>query len=129
MELDELSWEKFDSACIQIAETIRQELELLGYQMFENIYGIPRGGLVVAVRLSHLLDIPLTETPEKKKTLIVDDICDSGKTMIKYKGYATACIYKDKQSIYQPTWWIYKKKEFVKFPWETEETAKIDYEE
>lgn len=127
--MDKLTWERFDSASLEIAETIKAELDLLGYQMFKNIYGIPRGGLIVAVRLSHLLDLPLTDTPVKKETLIVDDICDSGKTLQKYNGYATACIYKASNSITTPTWWIIEKKDFVQFPWETEKTAKIDYEE
>ena len=127
--MDKLTWERFDSASLEIAETIKAELDLLGYQMFKNIYGIPRGGLIVAVRLSHLLDLPLTDTPVKKETLIVDDICDSGKTLQKYNGYATACIYKASNSITTPTWWIIEKKDFVQFQWETEKTAKIDYEE
>jgi len=127
--MDNLTWEKFDSACLQLAETIKAELELLRYDMFENIYGIPRGGLVVAIKLSHLLDIPLTFKPTRFKTLVVDDICDSGKTLLKYREYATACVYKADNSVSEPTWWIHKKNEFVKFPWETEKTAKVDYEE
>lgn len=51
----------------------------------KNIYGVPRGGLVVAVTLSHLLNKPLILDSKKitKKTLVVDDILDSGKTLEK----------------------------------------------
>ena len=63
------------------------------------IVGLSRGGLVPAVELSHLFDIPLkvidVTTREKftkqyifdldycsgKKALVVDDVCDSGVTL------------------------------------------------
>jgi uncharacterized protein len=52
---------------------------------YKNIYGIPRGGLVPAVMLSHKTGIPLTDKITKD-TLLVDEICDSGKTRQKYKN-------------------------------------------
>ena len=51
---------------------------------FTGVYGIPRGGLCLAVSLSHYLNIPLLELPQDN-CLIVDDIYDSGKTLEKYK--------------------------------------------
>ena len=49
-----ITWEQFDYGCREIAEWARD-------RNYDDIYGIPRGGLVVAVRLSHLLGIPYTE--------------------------------------------------------------------
>lgn len=121
-KMEKLTWKQFDTSCKLLADIIKLK------HIFKNIYGIPRGGLVVAVRLSHLLNIPLTDTPSKEHTLIVDDICDSGKTLQRYKDYVTAVIYKEPKSITTPTYHIIKKREFVMFPWETQETAKIDYE-
>ena len=51
---------------------------------FDYIYGIPRGGLIPAVMMSHTLNIPLLTDITKhngKKILIVDDINDSGQTL------------------------------------------------
>ena len=41
---------------------------------FTGVYGLPRGGCVLAVMLSHSLNIPLLMAPHKG-CLIVDDIC------------------------------------------------------
>ena len=52
---------------------------------FDYIYGIPRGGLIPAVYLSHKLDIPmimdLHEIESNKSLLITEDIIDSGNTI------------------------------------------------
>jgi len=51
------------------------------------VYAPPRGGLPIAVHLSHELDIPLILDLNfqlyagDSKLLIVDDVCDSGKTL------------------------------------------------
>ena len=50
---------------------------------FKNIYGLPRGGLIPAVMLSHQLGIPMAKGDIGPDTLIVDDICDSGETLDK----------------------------------------------
>lgn len=51
---------------------------------FEGVYGFPRGGLCLAVALSHSLELPLLEEP-KNNSLIIDDIYDTGYTLEKIK--------------------------------------------
>ena len=51
---------------------------------FKNIYGLPRGGLIPAVMLSHQLGIPMVKGDIGPDTLIIDDICDSGETLNKF---------------------------------------------
>ena len=54
------------------------------------IYGIPRGGVNVAIAISQQTEIPLIdELPAKgsKEILVVDDIIDSGTTRKKYKQF------------------------------------------
>lgn len=78
---------------------LRDQIVLSNYQP-DLIVGIARGGLVPAVELSHLLNKPLKSITvatrdifderndldgkdfmTKGKLLVVDDICDSGKTL------------------------------------------------
>lgn len=55
-------------------------------QFFRNLYGVPRGGSVVAVYLSHELNIPIGRKDQiHNDTLIVDDIVDSGLTLQYWK--------------------------------------------
>lgn len=56
---------------------------------YENIYGIPRGGLIVAVCMSHRLKLPLITSRSliTDKTIIMDDICDTGITLNRFKEY------------------------------------------
>jgi hypoxanthine phosphoribosyltransferase len=48
-----------------------------------NIYGKPRGGLCLAVKLSHLLNVPMIyeESQIGPDTQIVEDTCDTGATL------------------------------------------------
>ena len=121
--MEELTYERFLEACDKI-------IARLGDITIENIYGIPRGGLVLATYLSYRLDIPLTQKITSAFTLIVDDIADTGKTLSRMPlDNRKVTIYYHKQSIIKPYIWIYEKKEeFIKFPWETEKTARVDYE-
>lgn len=51
------------------------------------IVGIPRGGLIPAVMLAHRLNIiTVTSTSTNNESaLVVDEICDTGKTFAKWK--------------------------------------------
>ena len=87
-----------------------------------GVYGIPRGGLVLAVIISHLLDIPLLQAP-CKDCIVVDDIADTGITLQHYreKGYFISTMFYHKQSVVIPNHWVFEKKDsWVAFPWEKE---------
>jgi hypoxanthine phosphoribosyltransferase len=96
----------------------------------DSIYGIPRGGLIPAVMLSHSTGLPLVDTIGKN-TLVVDDMTDSGVTMDKMPGQFTAVLYhKPHTSIFTPN--VYSKlhegDEWLVFPWEDfKAPAKQDY--
>lgn len=75
-----VTWKDFDDAARQLAA----ELNLS--RRTYCLLGQPRGGLVLAVRLSHLLQIPLVTQPVRGRTLIwVDDILDKGTAWRKAK--------------------------------------------
>ena len=92
-----------------------------------NIYGIPRGGLIVAVMLSHKLNLPLITDKGliSKNTLIVDDIEDSSNTMKHYKQLFPDSLFfamVSKKGIDKCTCDFYvgfcSIKIWAKFPWE-----------
>jgi len=70
----------------EIEILIEEVCKKIDSKKYTSIHGLPRGGLIPAVILSHKLKIPYTEKVTKG-TLIVDDIIDSGNTLKKYGGY------------------------------------------
>lgn len=88
---------------------------------YKSISGIPRGGLIPAVMLSHYLDlkmVPITDID--KNTLIVDDICDTGTTLTDYKKYDVAVIFSRRGNTRKPLYVgqeIYGD-EWLQFPYE-----------
>jgi len=115
-DLEFMTWEQFDTACQMIKRLFRGT-------KFLDVFGIPRGGLVVAVRLSHLMDIPLIvdRTEITRGTLIVDDIADSGGTLEPFRSNMTATLYYHKRSKVIPTAWMYEKTvKWIVFPWEAQ---------
>lgn len=61
---------------------------------FVGVYGIPRGGVPVAMRLSALLGLPCLDAP-CVGCLVVDDLVDSGSTLAPYvaAGYECCALY------------------------------------
>jgi len=60
---------------------------------YDGLYAIPRGGLIVGVCLAHRLQLPMLQKEHiTDKTLIVDDICDTGKTLKKYPNNDKVCL-------------------------------------
>ena len=117
--MKELTYEKFLLAMKEIAKRLK-ELNL----PIKNIYGIPNGGSVPAVYLHHLTGLPIIARPGKR-TLIVDDISDTGETLLTFMPRESVTIYYHKQSIVEPDIWIYEKKDdWILFPWETKESSK-----
>ena len=88
----------------------------------KNLFGIPRGGLVVAVFLSHVLILPLASAPNPNETLVVDDIADSGKTLQVWKlaGFKTAVLqYKKERSVVKPDFFVEVIGDvWQEYPWE-----------
>jgi len=113
-----LSWEEFDNMTGKLAKKIIET-----ERQFDGIYGIPRGGLPIAVYLSHKLDLPLLLYPSKR-SLVVDDISDDGKTLNSFRDKFIATLYTTDWTITQPNCWIDKKKskdDWIVFPWEGED--------
>ena len=107
------SWSEFDKSVEYIANKCKF-LEISG------IYGIPRGGLCLAVALSHKLKVNLISQPIKN-SLIVDDIYETGITLKTFKNIEGAMFFVLFSKV-NPTLWnsvhISEKSEWIVFPWE-----------
>ena len=118
------SWSEFDKS----VEHIANKCKLLE---FSGIYGVPRGGLCLAVALSHKLKINLISEPIKN-SLIVDDVYETGLTLTTFKDIEGAMFFVLFSKI-KPTWWntvnISKKREWIVFPWENTINAQNDRNE
>ena len=120
-----VSWWDINDLVRDLAGKIPFEVPLA-----DSIYGIPRGGLIPAVMLSHLTGLPLVQTIGEN-TLVVDDMTDSGVTMSKMPGQWTATLFhKPHTSTFTPN--VYSKlhegDEWLVFPWEKSSAPKIqDY--
>jgi len=73
-----LDWNDFDEFIHHTLARIENSSK-----KFSGVYGLPRGGLVIATCLSHSLGIPLLMAPTEN-CLIVDDIDDSGESLVHY---------------------------------------------
>ena len=146
------SYEEIHNACVDMAEQI--EIDKLN---IKQVAGVARGGLLPGVILSHILKLPLLLidysskggkgddknhknnipllSPANGPILIVDDICDSGKTLREiYEHYQfcnvevyTAVLYhkllKDKQLFIPDYVWrsVPEDSGWVIFPYERNE--------
>lgn len=109
------TWEEFEAdVCYFLIEIQKAQ------KTYNSILAIPRGGLVLGVRLSHELGIPLILGGARSDTLVVDDICDSGNTLLPYVNQCdTLTIYKQVDCPIEPTFWTREKQQsWIKFPWE-----------
>ena len=117
------TWGEFDHSVEHIANKCKF-LEISG------IYGVPRGGLCLAVALSHKLKIELISKPIKN-SLIVDDVYETGLTLTSFKDIEGAEFFVLFSKI-KPTWWnsvfLSKKSQWIVFPWENTLTSKSDRE-
>lgn len=118
-----ISW----NTIVKLADTISEQVSN-NYKSIKSVYGIPRGGLVVALLISHRLKIPIVEKQKiNKHTLIVDDINDSGKTLYKFMKLnnldnMTAVLFRRYNSMFKETLYgkLVKTDNWLIFPWEKE---------
>ncbi len=117
-------WEKTFLVPHYFHELVLELVNRIPSDKYQYVYGIPRGGLVVAVYLSHRLKLPcLTKLlGPVGSTLVVDDIADTGKTLKEYKelGFDTATIYYKPRSIIKPTYFVkeIKDTDWIVYPYE-----------
>ena len=117
-----LSWAQFDQAVAQLA-ALFADTDLTG------VYGVPRGGLCLAVALSHAIERPLLMEPDQS-ALIVDDVYETGRTLQALHDRVPKASFAVWVSKGTPDWWaaslVADSSEWVVFPWENLERARAD---
>ena len=117
------TWSEFDKGVDFIAKKCKSIKS-------SGIYGIPRGGLCLAVALSHKLNIDLISEPIKN-SIVVDDIYETGETLNSLKNIE-GVIFFVLISKKKPTWWntvyLADKKDWIVFPWENKNVYIKDQE-
>ena len=119
--INHFTWRDFDKSVEHIANKCK-------FLEFSGIYGVPRGGLCLAVALSHKLKIKLISEPTKN-SLIVDDVYETGITLDTFKGIEGAMFFVIFSKI-KPSWWntvhISEKSDWIIFPWENTLNSQSD---
>lgn len=121
-----LSWRDVEDAIERLAINItNSEIKIVA------VGGLPRGGLIPAVMLSHKLNIPFVSQSQIQtitgNILIVDDICDSGQTLKRFKfeeNVYTATIHYKTTAEYEPHFWwkLAPLDEWIVYPWEQKDS-------
>ena len=114
----EVTWEEIEEYVISLGNKF-------DFTKIKGVYGIPRGGLVLATLISYTYNIPLLMAPTKD-CLIIDDIADSGRTLLhftendtQFNKYHIATIFYHKRSLVKPEYYMFEKtNEWIVFPWE-----------
>lgn len=115
-----LTWAEFDAAV--------ESISAMAYGMaLSGVYGLPRGGLPLAVALSHRLGVPLLQQA-LDGCLLVDDVYETGRTLEPYQGGpALVAVWVSKVP---PTWFnaaeVVATDEWLIFPWENPANATTD---
>ena len=151
MEFEWLSWSKGAEMCEELAEMVREESP-------DILVGVSRGGLVPVRILSDKLainklgilgiqfykkvgetkdfpeithDMPLNI--EGKKVLIIDDVADTGKSLVAAKDYIsrkgaaeikTATLHYKPASIIKPDYFVGVTTAWIVYPWEQYEVKR-----
>tara|TARA_R110000868_G_scaffold390868_1_gene660700 strand:- start:11 stop:433 length:423 start_codon:yes stop_codon:yes gene_type:complete len=109
-------------------DAIGEKLEAIGKPEF--VTGVPRGGLIPAVLISHKFRIPFIGLEAaktlpgklKKNILVIDDISDSGNTLeqINRHNFILATLAVRHSSNFTPTFYgeVIKDDRWIVFPWE-----------
>ena len=117
-----VTYDEYDSLMFRLARMLRSDERL---KKINTVYGIPRGGLPIAVHLSHVMNWSFTIHPFQshvEHTIIVDDIADTGLTLRKFGViYATATLFYKPRSDIKPNFYVEETDKWIVFPWEKDD--------
>ena len=138
-----INWKTIDKYITLLSSIIKKDKNI------KYLVGIPRGGTIIANLLSYKTNIPVfsnaisdwsiltNDNINMNNILIIDDICDSGETILEYlenifhygdnrkkllevykSNIKFATIYKHKDCKIKPSIYIKENTNWIVFPWE-----------
>lgn len=121
IEKEYINWPMVEEFCDSVIKEYQDE-------HITGVYGLPRGGLVMAVIISHRMHIPMLMAPVEG-CIIVDDVCDTGESLIHYVNnssgihkpkyhIATLCYKRNKLGIVPEMCGYNIENKWIVFPWE-----------
>lgn len=134
-----VSWETFEKAIQELHNKLNifenrkvKNNKDRKTRKIENIYAIPRGGLCLGVKLSHITGLPLINQIDKisDTTLIVDDCTDTGNTiaklmtLIKHSHNAkpvTMTMFHKPSACFKPDIYFMETDKQINFCWESKD--------
>lgn len=124
MKLKQYNWKDFDDAVRKLTFRIK------AIKGATAIYGEARGGLCLAVALSHHTGLPLTNKAGKG-VVWIDDIADKGHTLMQAQGDGCIArfvwVQKKHNPIPVPSVLTVPSQCWVVFPWEDVTKAEQDF--
>ena len=120
----ECDWKRYEFLIRLLAGKIKK-----GPIKFDAVFGIERGGLLIAVHLSHILKCSYLNNPPlyhqgylvSPNVLIVDDVSDTGDTLHQYKDdFSIATLFIKPQTTVIPEYYaqVVPDDTWIIFPWE-----------
>lgn len=88
--------------------------------LYDGVFGVPRGGVPICMSIAQRLNLPVVSVPSSK-TLVVDDICDSGTTLARFEENDSAVLFSRDATKDKPTYVGEVSEEWIQFPWESGE--------
>lgn len=113
------SYENTKKAINKLAKLIKKSR-----RKYSGIYGVPKGGIPVALMLSNILKLPILDNCKNSSILVVDEIIDSGKTRKKYPDNDFACIHQ-RSNINIATYFVEHTDDWIIYWWEGDEKNSI----
>lgn len=132
-----VSWEAFICYAEKLCKEIEQTYD------FDYVYGIPRGGLVLGTIISHYFNKPfkLSISPnlvdKVHRYLVVDDLVQTGTTLLKFSDhynqrikYRTAVIHQKTSARFHPDYVIEKEiipdNNWIIYPYEKQDVDPLE---
>lgn len=120
--LRRISYNEVQALTEKVAAEMKSDSRLSSYT---SLYGVPRGGVPVAMILGRLLDLPVVDSPTSQ-SIIVDDICDSGATLGRFNGALKAALFVKPHAKVKPDFSGEETRQWIEFPWEASEMPAED---
>jgi GTP cyclohydrolase IA len=110
-----ITWAEFEALCTKLGHEIANGSGVL--HRIDSIWGVPTGGSFVARELVKYLSLPMVDQPGDR-TLIVDDIVDSGRTLSGFSNNPTAALHVKPHSKVRPHAVVEETRDWIVYPWE-----------